>query len=103
MPAKWTSLKWGLTFLLTFFSLISFAQRVVTGTVNAANQPASGATVTVSGTNVATQTNAEGKFSISVPQGRNSLTVTYIGFENRTIDVGSNSTVTVSLTAASTS
>src|SRR4051812_2020871 len=104
MLAKCISPKWGFAFLLTLFSLSSFAQRIITGIVTAANnQPASGATVTVTGTNVATQTNAEGNFSISVPQGRNSLTVTYVGFENRTIDIGSNSSVSVSLTAASTS
>src|SRR4051812_19872721 len=104
MLAKWTSLRWGLAILLMLSSTFSFAQKVVTGKVTGTNnQPASGATVTVTGTNVATQTNAEGNFSISVPQGRSSLTVTYVGFENRTIEVGSGSSLSVSLTAANTS
>ncbi|MCW3079122.1 TonB-dependent receptor [Segetibacter sp.] len=103
MLAKSTSLRWGLALMLVFFSLISFAQRVVTGRVTGAdNQPASGATVTVSGTSTATQTDASGNFSLSVPQGRNSLTISYVGFENQTVAI-SGSSVSVALRAATSS
>lgn len=103
MLAKTTSLRWGLAVLLMLSSLFSFAQRVVTGKVTGSdNQPASGATIAVTGTNVATQTDASGNFSISVPQGRNSLTISYIGFENQTIAIGGRTTIPVSLRAANT-
>jgi TonB-linked SusC/RagA family outer membrane protein len=85
-------------------TVISFAQRVVTGKVTGTNdQPASGATVTVSGTNVATQTDVNGNFTITVPQGRNSLTVSYVGFENQTVSVSGKSSVTVGLRASNAS
>jgi TonB-dependent SusC/RagA subfamily outer membrane receptor len=101
MLAKQKSLKLGLVFLLTLSSFISFAQRVVTGKITSAdNQPASGATVTVAGTNVATQTDASGNFSISVPQGKNSLTVTYIGFETQSVPISGKSSVSVALKSA---
>lgn len=104
MLAKTTSLRWGLAVLLMLSSLLSFAQKVVTGKVTGAdNQPAAGATVTVTGTNVATQTDANGNFSISVPQGRNSLTVSYVGYENQAIDVANRSTLSIPLRAATSS
>jgi TonB-linked SusC/RagA family outer membrane protein len=89
---------------LLLSSIISFAQKVVTGKVTGADgQPASGATVTVTGTTVGTQTDAEGNFSITVPQGKNSLTVSYIGFENQTVALTGQSTVSVPLRVSTSS
>ena len=51
------------------------------------NQPVIGATVTVKGTNVATQTDANGNFSIGVPSGRNALNVSSVGFEAQDVNV----------------
>lgn len=102
MLAKSTLLRWGLMLVLTLSSIVTFAQKIVTGKVTGTdNQPASGATVTVTGTNVATQTDLSGNFSLSVPQGKNSLTVTYIGFENQVITIGSQSSLSISLKASS--
>ncbi len=103
MLAK-TMLKWGLALILLLSSVISFAQKTVTGTVtDANNQPASGATVTVTGTKVATQTDATGNFSISVPAGRNSLTVSFVGFENQIVTIGSQSSLSISMRASANS
>ncbi|MCY7422820.1 MAG: TonB-dependent receptor [Chitinophagaceae bacterium] len=100
MLAKSTSLRWGLALIFMLSSFISFAQRVVTGKITTPdNLPASGATVTVTGTNTATQTDALGNFSLTVPQGRNSLTVSYVGFENQIIAI-SGSMVNVNLKAS---
>ncbi|MGI8635855.1 MAG: TonB-dependent receptor plug domain-containing protein, partial [Segetibacter sp.] len=88
-------------FLFVFISTISFAQRVVTGKVTGTNeQPASGATVAVTGTTVGTQTDANGNFSITLPPGKSSLTVSSVGFENQTVGV-TGSSVAVSLKATS--
>ncbi len=102
MFANSTLTRWGLVMLLMLSYTFSYAQRRITGTVMAANnQPASGATVTVTGTQVATQTDPNGTFSISVPAGRNTLTVTYVGYEIQTVNVANQTNVTVTLRASS--
>lgn len=77
-------------------------QRTVTGKVtDANNQPVAGATVTVRGTNVATQTDANGNYSISVPSDRNTLTLSFVGYNTQDINVANQTNVATSLTAAS--
>ena len=86
--------------LMLLFTNVLSAQKTVTGKISDPNnQPVAGATVTVTGTSVATQTDASGNFSIAVPQGRNSLTVSYVGFENQTVAI-TGSSVSIALTAA---
>ena len=73
-----------------FLSLgIALAQTSVTGTVVSQEdgQPVIGATVRVSGTQVGTVTNADGKFSLSMPAGHNTLTVSYVGMETQEVRV----------------
>ena len=64
----------------------ALAQTAVTGTVVSEEdgQPVIGATVKVSGTNVAAVTDANGRFSISVPDGKR-LTVSYVGMQSKTV------------------
>jgi TonB-linked SusC/RagA family outer membrane protein len=76
-----------------------FAQnRTITGTVTAKDDglPLPGASVKVKGSNVGTQTNASGKFSISVPNGA-SIVVSSVGYTTQTIVVGNQSTINVTL------
>lgn len=104
MLAKSTSLRWGMALLFMLSSLSTFAQRIITGNVTGQNnQPASGATVTVTGTNVGTQTDANGNFSITVPQGKTSLTISYVGFEIQEVTLTAQSSVNVALKAANSS
>ncbi len=56
-----------------------------------------GATVVVKGTKVLTVTNADGRFTVSLPAGRNELTVSYIGAKPQTIKVGGQNTLNVTL------
>jgi TonB-linked SusC/RagA family outer membrane protein len=67
-------------------------QRIVTGKITDATsgQAVQGATVSVSGSNVATTTNAEGNFSISVPKPNSRLVVSYVGYESQTIPANKN-------------
>jgi hypothetical protein len=58
--------------------------------------PLSGVTVTVRGTNTATQTDADGGFSISAVQG-NTLVFTSVGFLLQEVPVGTNDNVTIAL------
>lgn len=92
---------------LLFFVLISgtlFAQRKVTGTVTSAKtgSPVSFATVTVKGTNVATATDAQGAFSITVPAGKTVLTITSVGFADQDVTIG-NGAVSVALQESTSS
>jgi TonB-dependent SusC/RagA subfamily outer membrane receptor len=67
-----------------------FAQTTVNGRVtDGAGNPLPGASVTVKGTTRLTQTDAEGKFSIAVPNAAAKLTITYVGYVPRTVDAGS--------------
>lgn len=96
--------KWGLMVLLMLSYCIAYAQRKVAGTVTAEDkQPIAGASVIVTGTQIAAQTDGSGKFSIAVPQGRTTLTVTYIGYEAETVNVDNQTTVTVTMKTTSTS
>ncbi|HTF28383.1 MAG TPA: TonB-dependent receptor plug domain-containing protein, partial [Flavitalea sp.] len=93
--------KYGLVLLLILSSLLSYAQKKVTGNIrDANNQPTSGATVTVTGTREATQTDLSGNFSITVPQGKNTLTITYVGSEDQLVNVADQTSVTIILKAA---
>ena len=59
------------------------AQTKVNGTVISQDdgQPVIGASVFVVGTNVGTVTNPNGQFSLTVPAGKNTLRITYVGME----------------------
>ena len=75
-----------LTMLLMGLFLIvggMFAQTKVSGTVVSQEDgaPVIGASVLVVGTNVGTVTNANGKFELTCPQGKNTLRISYIGME----------------------
>ncbi len=79
-----------------------FAQnRTVTGTVTAKEDglPIPGVTVKVKGTNVGTQTNTAGKFTLSVPQGA-TLLFSFIGYETLAVPV-TGSTIVAQLTLSS--
>jgi len=76
-----------------------FAQnRTITGTVTAKDDglPIPGATVKVKGSNVGTQTNTAGKFTLSVPSG-STLVISFVGYATQQVAVGSQNTINVSL------
>jgi len=76
-----------------------FAQnRTVTGTVTAKEDglPIPGATVKIKGSNEGTQTNAAGKFTLSVPSGA-SLVISFVGTAPQTVVVGDKTTINVAL------
>ncbi len=95
-----------LVFMLFLFSGIPAAfaqQRTITGKVTDANgQPVVGATVAAKGSTAATQTNSDGIFSISVPNGAQRLAITSVGFASQDISISGQSNISVAL-AASTS
>ena len=76
------------TFLL-FLSVCVFSQKKVTGKVSDIDaKPITGATVSVKGTNTAISTSADGEYSILIPQGKNTLVISYVGYESTELTVG---------------
>ena len=71
--------------LASLFLLVggAIAQTKVNGTVVSQEDgdPVIGASVLVVGTNIGTVTNANGQFELTLPQGRNTLRISYVGME----------------------
>jgi len=63
-----------------------FAQNVISGTVVSQedDQPIIGASITVEGSRTGTVSDAQGRFSLSVPKGKK-IIVTYLGMQPQTI------------------
>ena len=66
-----------------------FAQTHLTGTVidGSQNEPLIGATIVVPGTSSGTVTDLDGKFALDIPKGKNTITISMIGFKAQTINV----------------
>jgi len=84
-----------LTLLLAFVVQFSFAQeKTISGTVTDGSGPLPGVTILVKGTKTGTQTDFDGKFSLSVDTGK-VLIFSYIGMKTVNVTVGSSNTVNV--------
>jgi TonB-dependent starch-binding outer membrane protein SusC len=90
-----------ITMLLLFASQTSYAQRTVSGTVRDAtgNTGLPGASVELKGTNTATVTDANGNFSIGVPDNNATLVISYVGYLPQELRVGNQANINVSLSA----
>ena len=87
-----------LCFLMLCVTQVFAQNRTVTGTVTAKEDglPIPGATVKIKGSNEGTQTNAAGKFTLSVPSGA-SLVISFVGTAPQTVVVGDKTTINVAL------
>ena len=86
-----------LSILFLLFAFVANAQKQVNGTVKSPTGPVAGATVVVKSTNVATQSDASGKFSIMVPAGKSVLVISFVGLDTKEVDVSKTSEVDVLL------
>ena len=92
------------TVLLLFFCTLSYAQRSYSGRVlGTNNEPVVGATVAVKGTTLATQTNADGNFTINAPGDRATFVITSIGYEALELAANRSGLTVVSLRATNAS
>ncbi len=99
--------------LILFFSLILFTlssafaqQRTVTGTVTDANEgsPLPGVTIVAQGSRaLGTITNADGKYSLSIPDNVDALIFSFVGMETKTVNIGTSNVVNVVLEPSSES
>ena len=70
--------------------------RVITGTVTSGvpgEGPIPGVTVLVKGTTVGALTDANGKYSITVPSGATTLIFSYIGMKSREVEIGGRAVI----------
>ena len=90
--------------LLFFINVLLAQQKTISGKIIDATtgKPVAGTTVALRGSNVATQTNAEGNFTISVPNANSRLVISSVGYEQQTISAAQNN-VQVSLKATTSS
>jgi TonB-linked SusC/RagA family outer membrane protein len=88
-----------LCFLMLCVTQVYAQNRTVTGTVTSKDDglPLPGVSVTVTGTSIGTQTNAAGKYSLSVPASARNLTFSFIGFGKQEVPVGTGNVVNVAL------
>jgi TonB-dependent starch-binding outer membrane protein SusC len=73
--------------------------RIVTGKVISAedSSPVPGASIIVKGTTVGTVSDAEGAYSVNVPQGSNILVVSFIGYKGMELEIGNQSVLDIKL------
>ena len=72
---------------LFLFAGSALAQTKVSGTVLSQEdgQPIIGAAVKVDGTSTGMLTDVNGRFSLTLPEGKNTITVSYLGYESKTV------------------
>ncbi|MAZ26986.1 MAG: SusC/RagA family TonB-linked outer membrane protein [Cytophagaceae bacterium] len=80
------------------FSTMAQGTFPVTGTVlDASGMPLPGANILEKGTSNGTQTDFDGKFSLTVSNGNSVLVVSYVGFATKEISVDGQSTISISI------
>jgi TonB-dependent starch-binding outer membrane protein SusC len=99
--------KFCLSLLFLWVCGLAWAQeRQVTGTVtkDKTGEALAGVTVSLKGTSVATTTNANGQFTIRIPNGRNNpvLVFSYVGHTSTEVAVGSRTSVDAVMQEAAT-
>ncbi|MEP7372591.1 MAG: SusC/RagA family TonB-linked outer membrane protein [Chitinophagaceae bacterium] len=91
-----------LVFMLLLIAGIpaAFAQkRTVSGKISESNgKPVPFVNVIVKGTNVGTNSNAEGVFSIDVPDGSNTLVVSIIGYQTQEVKIAGRTNLDITMT-----
>jgi TonB-linked SusC/RagA family outer membrane protein len=77
----------------------AFAQsRTVSGTISdASGTRLAGVNIIVKGTSVGTTSNADGQFTITVPQGSNTLVFSYVGYGTEEVNIAGRSSIDVTM------
>ncbi|MND44862.1 Vitamin B12 transporter BtuB [compost metagenome] len=85
---------------LVMYAFVSMAQnRTITGTVTDKidGQPIPGVTIQIKGTALGTQTNSDGKYSLSAPTDAKTIIFQYIGYVTREVTLGTGSVYNIAL------
>lgn len=86
--------------LLTIFSAFSQSKTTISGTIRSGNDALIGANVLERGTKNKTITNFDGRFTLAVSPNAQ-LEISYLGYETKTIKVGTQSNLNIELTESS--
>ena len=89
-----------LLLLVMFIATLSsaMAQKTVTGTVTGDDgSPLPGVTIVLKGTTTGTVSNADGNYSINVPESAQTLVFSFIGMKTQEIEIGNRTTIDVTL------
>ena len=94
--------------LVLFMGILVYSaqaqNRTVTGTVTSeSNAPLIGASISIPGTNLGTVTNQKGIFTITVPASTKQLEISFIGYIQKTVDLGAENLIEIKLTPGSQS
>ncbi len=81
-----------IAFLLLSLTTLAQERRISGMVQDAKNNPLEGATVSVKNSKVNTISKADGKFEITVPDGKSVIIVSFVGYEPVTINIGQNQT-----------
>ena len=84
--------------------IFAFTQnQTITGivTANDNGSPLPGVSVQIKGTQIGTQTDAKGNYSISVPTGKETLIFSYVGYVSKEVKIGSKNVINVTLASDS--
>ena len=86
--------KLSLLFFMVCFGISLSAQRTITGTVtDNAGEALIGVNITAAGTTAGTISDIDGTYSLSVPEGSNTLVFSYTGYTTKEMTIGSSSVV----------
>ena len=87
-----------LLFALVGLSSVAFGQRTVSGTVTDENgDPLPFANVYVDGTTIGTTTDLDGNYTLKVPDGSTALKVSYTGFSDQTLELGTGNSLSFTM------
>lgn len=84
-------------FSLFFTGLQLSAQNVNGNVIDTDGEPIIGASVLVTGTTSGTVTDIDGNYSLNVPPGSSSLSISYIGYKTMTVPLDGRSTINVTI------
>jgi TonB-linked SusC/RagA family outer membrane protein len=74
-------------------------QRIISGTVtDTGNEPLAGVTILVKGTTIGTLTDADGKFTLSVPANAKTFLFSFVGMVSKEVEIGAGIVYEVTLT-----
>lgn len=85
--------------LLFGFASVGLAQNTVSGVVTDAEsgETLPGVNILVEGTSEGTSTNAEGEYTINIPDGGEQLVFTFVGYDEQRVDINGRSEINVEL------
>src|SRR5688500_16630337 len=90
--------------LLLISTLAIAQQKTITGKVTSSDgKPVAGVTVAAKGTRLATQTNEDGAYSLSIPTNVSTLVFTSVGFQEQELAIANKENIDVSLSASTSS